>query len=148
MVRMVRKYLKSGYYLATSVFIVLTLIEMFVYLKMYSNILGMLYLFINYFIMFLLISLCFNYEKSNRNIRFSKILISIVLGILSSFIISLFVPYIISYTDSSYVFEEKIYVVSKILKPIVYLVFGYLTYKEFDFKISNIKVKISKILTK
>lgn len=109
------------YYLLTVIFVVLTFYEVFVYLKLDSNYLGVFYLFFNFFIMFLLISDCFNYLEKNVSIRVSKNIFAFVLGMVSSFVIVLVVPSIFGYSDSSYLFNKKIFVVSKVIKPIIYL---------------------------
>ncbi len=115
------RVIKYMYYLLTVIFVVLTFYEVFVYLKLDSNYLGVFYLFFNFFIMFLLISDCFNYLEKNVSIRVSKNIFAFVLGMVSSFVIVLVVPSIFGYSDSSYLFNKKIFVVSKVIKPIIYL---------------------------
>lgn len=137
---MVRKNLKYGYYLITMLFCVLTIIEIFVYIRMYSNLLGVIYLFINFFIFFLLFTVSINFEKANKNIRFSKIILVIVLGLVAGFVVSLLLPFMISYTDSSFVFENKIFITSKILKPIIFLILGYFGFLELDIKYKLFKL--------
>lgn len=137
---MVRKNLKYGYYLITALFSILTVIEIFIYMKMYSNLLGVIYLYINFFIFFMLYTVSINYNKANKNIRFSKIILLIILGIISSFVVSLMIPYFIDYTDSSFVFEEKVFIISKIFKPLLYLALGYFSYLEYDFKFKKIRL--------
>lgn len=116
-------------------FIILTIVEIFIYFKMYSNILGVIYLFINFFILFMLFTISANYKNANQNIRFSKCMVIIVLGIISSFFISLLVPFIIDYTDSSFVFQNKIFITSKVLKPLLYLSIGIISIFDNDLKI-------------
>lgn len=132
--------MKYGYYLITILFCMLTIIEIFIYMRMYSNLLGVIYLFINFFIFFLLFTVSINFDKANKNIRFSKIILVIILGIFASFIVSLFIPSMISYTDSSFVFENRIFVTSKILKPIIFLMLGYLSIIELDIKYKLFKL--------
>lgn len=112
----------------------LTIIEIFVYMKMYSNLLGVVYLFINFFIFFLLFTISINFEKANKNIRFSKNILVIILGLVAGFVVSLLIPFMISYTDSSFVFENKIFITSKILKPIIFLLLGYFSFLEMNTK--------------
>ena len=118
------KFIKYVYIILTAVFLLLTAYEIFVYMKLDSNYVGIIYLFFNFFIMFLLFSTCYNYEKGNIGIRISKNMIAIGLGVFTSFILSLVLPYIFKYSDSSFLFSDGIFVVSKILKPIVYVMLG------------------------
>lgn len=130
------KIIKYFYYGITIVFILLTLFEIIIYMKTYSNLLGIIYLFLNFFIIFMLTTVSFNYNKANKKIRISKNILSILIGISSSFIISLFIPYLINYLDSSFVFEERIFLISKILKPILYLLLLFISYADIGKKIN------------
>lgn len=115
------KILKYFYIFITSTFILLTIYEIVMYMKLDSNYLGIFYLFFNFFIMFLLFTMTYNYSKANKNIRVSKNIIVVVLGVFASFVLSLLLPHIFNYTDDSYLFNDYIFVISKILKPILYL---------------------------
>lgn len=128
------KLIKYFYYIISVIFLVLTFIEIIVYMRMYSNLLGIIYLFLNFFILFLLITISFNYEKANKKIRISKVVLAIIIGIISSFVISLLIPSLITYTDSSFVFEDKVFLISKVLKPILYLTLLVLCYFEIGGK--------------
>ena len=114
----------------TILFVVCTLIEIGIYLNMYSNLLGIIYMFNNYFILFLFFTITYNYNKGNKNIRISKNILAIIIGIFSSFLLGLIIPKVITYIDSSFIFESKIYITSKILKPILYLFLAMLTFLE------------------
>ncbi len=114
------KFKRYFYYLVTIIFAFLTLFELYIYLKLDSNYMGVFYLLINFFIMFLLCSVSFNYEEKNIKIRVSKNIISIIFGLFSSFVMYLLVSKLYSYVDASSVFNSSIFVVSKIIKPIIY----------------------------
>ena len=135
-----KKLIKYFYYTFTIIFVALTLIEIIIYMNTYSNLLGIIYLFLNFFIIFLLATISFNYEKANPKIRISKNILVIIIGIFSSFIISLLVPHLIPYIDSSFVFEEKILIISKILKPILYIIMIFLSYLDLNKKLINFNV--------
>ena len=77
-----RKILFLCYVLLTFMFIVITCLEFIKYLNFESNFIGLLYLIVNFVILFLLINMVLNFGKSNYKIRISKNLIVIVLGIL------------------------------------------------------------------
>ena len=119
-----KKLIKYFYIFLAAIFLLCTLFEIYVYMKNKSSDVGIFYLFFNFFIMFLLISIIFNYDKSNMNIRVSKNIISIIVGIFTSFVLSFVLSFIFKYTDSSYLFNDSIFIVSKIVKPIIYIMLG------------------------
>lgn len=129
-----KKILFLCYSLLTLMFIVLTILELVNYFSFESTLLGLLYLIINFFILFLLINMVINFGKSNYKIRISKNLIVIVLGILSSYLLGYVVPLLLNYTDSSFLFAKEIYVYSKILKPIIYVFLGVISVLEVVYK--------------
>ncbi len=137
------KLLKYIYCSISVLFVVFTVFEIFVYMKMDSNYVGIFYLFLNFFVMFLLLSITINYDKGNKSVRISKNIIVIGIGVFASFILSIILPFIFKYTDSSYLFNDSIFVVSKILKPILYVVLGVVSVVELKKKInvSDYKVK-------
>ncbi len=114
------RFIKYFYVFITALFTLFTAYEMYVYLSMDSNYFGIVYLFLNFFVMFLLFTITYNYSSQNKGIRISKNILVIVIGIFSSFILTYVLPYILSYSDNSYLFEEKVFVTSKILKPVIY----------------------------
>ena len=114
-----RKILFLCYVLLTFMFVVITCLEFINYLNFESNFIGLLYLIVNFVILFLLINMVLNFGKSNYKIRISKNLIVIVLGILSSYLLGYIIPWFLDYSDSSFLFVENIYVYSKVLKPII-----------------------------
>lgn len=131
------KFIKYFYVFLTASFLILTSCEIFIYMKMESNYVGIFYLFFNFFIMFLLFSISINYDKSTKNIRISKNIIAILLGIFTSFVLTLIIPHIFGYTDSSYLFEDSIFIIGKIIKPIVYALLGVVSVLELKFTSRN-----------
>ena len=124
------KSLKYFYYIITAIFMFLTLFEIYTYMKMESNYLGLFYLFLNLFIMFLLFTISYNYDKSNKEIRISKNIMAIIFGLIASFILGLLLPNIFNYKDASYLFTKNIKIISKIIKPIIYIFLGVASYVE------------------
>lgn len=124
------KSLKYFYYIITAIFMFLTLFEIYTYMKMESNYLGLFYLFLNLFIMFLLFTISYNYDKSNKEIRISKNIMAIIFGLIASFILGLLLPNIFNYKDASYLFNKNIKIISKIIKPIIYIFLGVASYIE------------------
>ena len=115
-------------------FVVITCLEFINYLNFESNFIGLLYLIVNFVILFLLINMVLNFGKSNYKIRISKNLIVIVLGILSSYLLGYIIPWFLDYSDSSFLFVENIYVYSKVLKPILYVFLGVICILEILYK--------------
>jgi len=124
------KSLKYFYYIITLIFMFLTIFEIYTYMKMESNYLGLFYLFFNLFIMFLLFTISYNYDKSNKEIRISKNIMAIIFGLIASFILGLLLPNIFNYKDASYLFTKNIKIISKIIKPIIYIFLGVASYIE------------------
>lgn len=118
------RFIKYFYMFVTALFVALTAYEVYVYMKVDSNYLGIFYLFLNFFVMFLLFTIAYNYNSGNRNIRVSKNIVAIVIGVIASFVLSWILPLVFNYKDDSYLFSDSIYVISKILKPIIYLLLG------------------------
>ena len=65
-----RKILFLCYVLLTFMFIVITCLEFINYLNFESNFIGLLYLIVNFVILFLLINMVLNFGKSNYKIIF------------------------------------------------------------------------------
>lgn len=127
------RFIKYFYVFITSIFVLLTLYEIILYLRIDSNYVGVFYLFFNFFVMFLLFTITINYETAKRNIRISKNIFAIIVGIFNSFLLTFVLTHIFSYTDSSYLFTDSIFVISKIIKPIIYLSLGAISVIEIKF---------------
>ena len=124
------RIIKYFYVFITALFALFTAYEIYMYMKVDSNYFGIFYLFLNFFVMFLLFTITYNYESANRNIRISKNIVSIIVGVLSSFVLAYLLLYIFHYVDDSFLFNDSIYVISKIIKPIMYLSLGVVSYLE------------------
>lgn len=114
------RVMKYFYMCLTAVFILFTAFEVYVYMKMDANYVGIFYLLLNFFIMFMLFTTSYNYDNANKKIRFSKNIIVIIVGIFTSFILTFILSHAFSYVDNSYIFNKSIFVISKIIKPIIY----------------------------
>lgn len=124
------RFFKYFYVFITTLFALLTAYEIYMYMKIDSNYFGIFYLFLNFFVMFLLFTITYNYESASKNIRISKNIVSIIVGVLSSFVLAYLLPYIFDYVDDSFFFNDSIYVISKIIKPIMYLSLGIISFLE------------------
>ena len=82
------RFIKYFYVFITALFALLTAYEIYMYMKIDSNYIGIFYLFFNFFVMFLLFTITFNYKTANKNIRFSKNIVVIIVGIFSSFVLA------------------------------------------------------------
>ena len=124
------KYRKSFLYLLTIIFVILTIIEMVMYFFTNSNLFGLIYLLLNFFILFLLIPTTFNYKNNYSNVRLSKFIMIIVLGMFSSYLLLYLVNVSMNYIDSSSNYSDSIFLIKNILKPFIYLGFTTLTLRE------------------
>ncbi len=115
------KIIKSIYSLITFIFIILTIIEFFIYLNGSSNSYGLIYLIMNFICLFFLSSVTINYSTRNRKVRLSKNIICIIIGVFASFILGLILSNIFGYVDNSKEFISSVFLISKVLKPILYL---------------------------
>lgn len=101
-------------------YIILFLIEIILYLKTNSNIYGVYYLLSNLIILFLIVPVTYNYKRYYSKARISKIILIILLGIFTSFIIENIIINNMKYMDASNIFIDKINILKNILKPIIY----------------------------
>ena len=130
------KYKKYALYTLTILFIIFSLIELIIYLTVKSTIFGLIYLFINLLIIFLLVPCAYNYKKYYNPARISKFIIIILLGIFNSFFLGSIVLNGVNYTDSSIDYMNKIFVIKNILKVIIYAILTIITI--FEFKIEKV----------
>ena len=125
-------YKKNFLIISTLVFILLTLIEYIKYLFSANNFFGIVYLLINMGIIFLLIPIMKNYNKYYSGQRISKLIIIILLGIFSSFVLNHMVLNLLSYKDASKEYLDSIFIIKNILKTIIYILLIPFTYHEFS----------------
>ena len=110
---------------------ILTLIELIKYFCVESNFFGLIYLITNLFILFLLIPTSYNYNRYYSAQRISKLIIILVLGLFSSYILGPLILKLLSYKDYSKEFMNSIFIIKNILKGIIYLILLIITTLEF-----------------
>ena len=113
------KHKKITINMLTCIYIVLTIIELFIYMLSKNNLFGIYYLLSNLFIIFLLVPISYNYNKYFSTARLSKLIIVLVLIIFNSFLLNLIVLKNMSYVDASTLYIDKVFVIKNILKPII-----------------------------
>lgn len=106
-------------------FLILTIIETIIYIFSKSNYYGLFYLIINYIITFFLLNLNF---KSDKKIYLSKVIVVVVLGIFSSFLLINILENTYTYNDDSSTYIDKIMIISKIIKPLIYMIISIMAY--------------------
>ena len=117
--------------LLTSIFSLLTIYEVIIYILGKSNYFGLFYLILNLFIVFLMFMVSVNINKGNTMIRISKNAIIVVLGIFCSFVLKLILSGVFGYVDESNAYISNIFISLKVGKPIIYLILGILSYLEY-----------------
>ena len=139
------KHKKITINMLTCIYIVLTIIELFIYMFSKNNLFGIYYLLSNLFIIFLLVPISYNYNKYFSTARLSKLIIVLVLIIFNSFLLNLIVLKNMSYVDASTLYIDKVFVIKNILKPIIFILL--LKMRKYLFKIKNRKViKLFRVL--
>ena len=126
------KYKKMIFYFSVLMFIVLSLVELVIYLFSDNTIFGMYYLFINLLIVFLLVPTAYNYNKYYSVQRISKIIIAIILGIINSYFLQLIIMNSVIYIDGSHDYIKEVFIYRVLLKTLVYLIL--ITICVFEFK--------------
>lgn len=132
---MKRNYLYFIFLIITIFFCLFTLFEIYNYMFFNSNLFGLIYLLINCFISFVLIIMCYNFKIANVKIRISKNLLTIILGLFSSFLLYYVVVSFMFYVDESQDFINRIFLSVKVFKPILYFVLLIFSLLEYKFKI-------------
>ncbi len=133
------KYKKISLYILTFLYIIFSFIEFIIYLKVENTIFGLYYLISTMVLIFLLVPCVYNYNSKHNNIRISKLIIVILLGIFNSFILSSIILNGYNYTDGSEKYINSIFIFKNILKPIIY--FGLLIITIFETKLVNLTRK-------
>ena len=124
--------LKKKFLIITTLsFILLTLIEYIKYFLSENNIFGLIYLVLNLFIIFLIIPITKNYNRYYSGQRISKLIIIIIVGLFSNFVLNNAVLNMLSYTDASKEYMNSIFITKNILKTIIYILLSVFTYYEF-----------------
>ena len=125
------KYKKITINSLTTIFILLTIIELCIFMFSKNNIFGVYYLIANLIIIFLLVPVAHNYNKYYSPARLSKLIIIIFLGLFTSYLLKPIILNNIGYIDNSKEYIDKIFVIQIILKGIIYFVLIAFTLLEF-----------------
>lgn len=126
----------------TCIFILLTLIEVLIYMLSKNNLFGLIYIIFNLLIIFLLVPISYNYNRYYSPARLSKLVIVIILGIFSSYLLNLVVLKNMSYIDNSKEYINKIFIIRNILKGLIYLLL--IGFTALEFKLDKLLKKINK----
>ena len=129
---------KKIYFVYLIVYIILSLIELFMYLKFNSTTFGFLYMVLNFVFIFLLSFSVYNYNELNLKVRISKNGILLFL-LLFSMLLKFF-----NFNDESLLFIENIKLYINVIKPIMFLILIGLSIYDFKIKddiVKNIKKK-------
>lgn len=124
------KYKKIFLLTFTLLYIVLTMVELIKYLKLDSELFGLIYNIINVFIIFLLIPVLYNYKRHYSKARISKLILIILLGLFNSCILKTIIISSMNYVDSSIVYAKNIYIIRSIIKIIMFLMLSIFTFIE------------------
>ncbi len=120
---------KKLYLIYLTIYILIFLIELVIYLKFNSTLYGFIYMLINLAILFLLLFSIYNYSEFNIKIRLSKNGILIFL-MLISILLSLF-----KFNDESKQFISNLKVFIYYLKPLMILLLIGLSF--YDYKVKG-----------
>lgn len=119
------------YKLVLVLFSLLTIFEVIVYLISSSSFIGLLYLLINFVILFMLFLVSTSVKKTNVRKRIFFNIIIVAFGFMASFYVSS-KTIVFGYTEISENYFNKILISSKILKSIIYSFILFISYLEFD----------------
>ena len=133
------KYKKILLKLITSIFIFLTCVETLIYILSKNNLFGLIYIIMNLIIVFLLVPVTYNYSRYYSSARISKLIIIIILGFFSSYLLKPIVINNMDYIDYSKEYSNKIFAIKNVIKLLIYLTIIIFTTMEF---------KLDKLLNK
>lgn len=119
------------YKLVLVLFSLLTIFEVIVYLISSSSFVGLLYLLINFVILFMLFLVSTSVKKTNVRKRILFNIIIVAFGFMASFYVSS-KTIVFGYTEISENYFNKILISSKVLKSIIYSFILFISYLEFD----------------
>lgn len=119
------------YKLVLVLFSLLTIFEVIVYLISSSSFVGLLYLLINFVILFMLFLVSTSVKKTNVRKRILFNIIIVAFGFMASFYVSS-KTIVFGYTEISENYFSKILISSKVLKSIIYSFILFISYLEFD----------------
>ena len=124
------KYKKIFLLTFTLLYIVLTIIELIKYLKLDSELFGLIYNIINVFIIFLLIPVLYNYKRHYSKARISKLILIILCGLFNSCTLKTLIISSMNYVDSSIIYAKNTYIIRNIIKIIMFLMLSIFTFIE------------------
>ncbi|MBR4178123.1 MAG: hypothetical protein IKR57_02090 [Bacilli bacterium] len=133
------KYKKFTINLCTILFIILSIVELIIYLFCENNIFGLYYLLINTLIIFLLVPCAYNYKRYYSSARISKLIIVILLGIFNSYILQGIINGSINYVDASTIYIKKIFLYRCVFKGIIYVIL--IGFTILDSKLNKVLIK-------
>lgn len=119
------------YKLVLVLFSLLTIFEVIVYLISSSSFIGLLYLLINFVILFMLLLVSTSVKKTNVRKRILFNIIIVAFGFMASFYVSS-KTIVFGYTEINENYFSKILISSKVLKSIIYSFILFISYLEFD----------------
>ena len=119
------------YKLVLVLFSLLTIFEVIVYLISSSSFVGLIYLLINFVILFMLFLVSTSVKNTNVRKRILFNIIIVAFGFMASFYVSS-KTIVFGYTEISENYFNKILISSKILKSIIYSFILFISYLEFD----------------
>ncbi len=119
------------YKLVLVLFSLLTIFEVIVYLISSSSFVGLIYLLINFVILFMLFLVSTSVKKTNVRKRILFNIIIVAFGFMASFYVSS-KTIVFGYTEISENYFNKILISSKVLKSIIYSFILFISYLEFD----------------
>lgn len=119
------------YKLVLVLFSLLTIFEVIVYLISSSSFIGLLYLLINFVILFMLFLVSTSVKKTNVRKRILFNIIIVAFGFMASFYVNS-KTIVFGYTEISENYFNKILISSKVLKSIIYSFILFISYLEFD----------------
>lgn len=136
------KYKKLTINIITVIFILLTIIELIMYMFSKNNLFGLIYLIISLFIVFLLVPVSYNYNKYFSTARLSKLIIIFILIVFNSYLLQLIVLNAMNYVDASNLYIKKDFVIKNIIKPIMDFII--LLFILLEFKLDKLLIKNKK----
>ena len=136
------KYKKLTINIMTVIFILLTLIELIIYMFSKNNLFGLVYLIMNLLVIFFFVPVSYNYNKYFSKARLSKLIIIFLLIIFNSYILKHVVISSMGYTDASNLYNDKIFVIKNVIKTV--LNFILLIFILLEFKLDELLKKNKK----
>lgn len=123
-------------------FMILTFIEIGIYMFSESNYYGVYYIVLNILICLSLIIINYNYSKASKVIRLSKNIINLLIVLFNNYFLLNVLNSIYKYVDSSSKYISNVYIISRIVKPILLVILVVISILEI-YKIDITKYKVN-----